>query len=287
MCVRPIWLREQKVHAPCGFCVECRSRYARMWAIRCVHEASLHEENCFGTLTYDDEHMPEHGSLRKRDFQLFMKRLRKSLGDKKVRFYHAGEYGDLNFRPHYHFLLFGHSFGNRTILKESCEFVLYRSGELESLWQSGLSSVGDVSFRSANYVARYVMKKVDQVGRKKKYSCDPLTGELHEIEPEYSTMSRRPGIGRGWYEKYGEEVVRLESVRMDGAELQPPRYYDALLRERDEAAFEVMKLRRERKAKEHWSGKAEPYSEDRRDRMAREVIARKRLEDATRRVVNA
>lgn len=281
VCAAPPGVAESQLHTgtrvPCGFCVECRSRYARMWAIRCVHEASLHDESCFGTLTYDDEHLPEHGSLDRKAFPLFMKRVRKSLGYKKVRYYHAGEYGEVNYRPHYHFLLFGHMFGDRMVIKESEEFILYRSGELESLWKFGLSSLGDVSFRSASYVARYVMKKVDQVGRKKKYSCDPETGEMHEIEPEYSTMSRGRGDDRGigyrWYANFSPEVERDDSVVIDGQELMPPRYYDELFRERDVAAFEVMKLRRARK-----NGRVVMT----RELMAREVIARERLDGLTR-----
>lgn len=269
----------QGITTPCGFCYECRSRYARMWAIRCLHEASLYDENCFGTLTYAEEYLPEHGSLDRKAMALFMKRVRKALSPKKVRVYYAGEYGDVNFRPHYHFLLFGHMFSERVLVDASGQFPLYSSGELASLWKFGLSSVGEVSFASASYVARYVMKKVDQVGVKKKYSCDPESGELHEIEPEFSNMSRgrRPdgGIGYRWYAKYGEEVERLETVIIDGVELQPPRYYDELLRERDEAAYQLMKLRRARK-----NGRVVMHKE----LMAREVIARKRLEDAQRRL---
>lgn len=282
MCTRPIRLDQTKEvprTVPCGFCIECRSRYARGWAMRCVHEASLHEQSCFGTLTYDDEHLPEHGTLVPRHFQLFMKRLRKSIAPKKVRFYHAGEYGEVNFRPHYHFLLFGYMPGELEAIPSKSAYTLFRSPELEKLWPFGLSSVGHVSFESASYVARYVMKKVDQVGRKKKWSVDPETGVAHEIEPEYSTMSRGGrhgrGLGFGWYEKYGEEVERLETVRLDGTELMPPRFYDGLFREREPVRWEIMKLRREVEAlrKFRKNGRAEMT----RERMAREVIAKAKL----------
>lgn len=311
MCVRPILigaptaadvLRGRGSFVPCGHCIECRLKHRRSWSVRCMHEESLHDASCFVTLTKADGMFP-HGScsecklvhdrsfpsLCKREFILFMKRLRLELAPKKVRVFHVGEYGDRSGRPHHHFLLFGHMFGDRTVLKDTASGPLWRSGELEALWTGrdgesfGMSSVGRVSSASAAYVAGYVLKKVDQVGKKKKYSCDSVTGELHEIVPEYATMSRRPGIGRGWYDKYSEEVVRLESVRVDGAELSPPRYYDELLRQRDAAAYEVMKLRRERKSKEYWSGKDQ--SEKTRESLAREVIARKRLEEATRRLV--
>lgn len=276
MCLKPIRLKqhlELGITTPCGFCLECRSRYARSWAIRCVHEAQMHEESCFGTLTYSDEHLPAHGSLVPADFTKFMKRLRKSIAPRKVRYYHAGEYGEANFRPHYHFLLFGYMPGEREPIGTKSGYPLFRSVELEKLWPYGMSSVGHVSFESASYVSRYVMKKVDQVGRKKKWSVDPETGESHEIVAEYSTMSRGGRHGRGlgfsWYAKYGEEVERLETVVVGGVELSPPRYYDGLLRERDEAAYEVMKLVRARK-----SCRLVTTNET----MARELIARKRLE---------
>ena len=72
---------------PCGQCVGCRLERSRQWAIRCVHEASLHQDNCFITLTYAPEHLPSDNSLHYRDFQLFMKRLRKRFPDLKIRFY--------------------------------------------------------------------------------------------------------------------------------------------------------------------------------------------------------
>lgn len=291
MCVKPIVIgyAKHKNHfghvVPCGFCLQCRSRYAGGWAIRCVHEASMHAESCFGTLTYDDAHLPEHGSLKLRDFQLFMKRLRKFIAPRKVRFYHAGEYGEINHRPHYHFLIFGYMPGQLDPLPYEGAYPLYRSPELEKLWPSGLSSVGHVSIKSARYVANYVMKKAGKVGKRKRYSVDPKTGEAHEIEQEYSTMSRggdgARGLGYTWFRKYGEEVERLETVRVEGDEYPPPRYYDSLIRERDEAAFAVMKLRRMRKHGERMR------KDDRggfKERLAKEVIARRRLEDIQRRL---
>ena len=83
---------------PCGRCMECRLRKKREWALRCEHEASLHDENCWFTLTYDDAHLPDRNSLRRRDLQLFLKRLRKVM--KPFRFFGCGEYGDDSNRPH-------------------------------------------------------------------------------------------------------------------------------------------------------------------------------------------
>ena len=104
------------INLPCGQCIGCRLERSRQWAVRCMHEASLHDENSFLTLTYSDENLPPGGSLHLPDFQNFMKRLRKSIAPKRVRFYHCGEYGDILSRPHYHALLFGYDFDDRKFL---------------------------------------------------------------------------------------------------------------------------------------------------------------------------
>lgn len=284
MCTKPICLKDplryprQTGLLPCGFCPECRSRYARGWAMRCVHEASLHEENSFVTLTYADEYLPELGTLVKRDLQLFLKRLRKMIAPKRVRHYAVGEYGEINHRPHYHLLLFGYRPAFGEVVPSPGDFPLYSSAELAALWKAGLSSVGDVSFASAQYLARYVMQYSDNVKRKKKFTCDPETGELVEIQREYSTMSKHPGLGAGWYDQFREEVVRHDSVVLDGVELLPPKYYDDRLRQADAVKWELMKLRRERKRLRE--GKT--VTEQRRDRMAREVMLRSQLAELER-----
>jgi len=266
-----------------------------------MHEASLHEENCFITLTYDDEHLPENGSLVKRDLQLFFKRWRKMIAPKKVRFYAAGEYGEDSYRPHFHAIVFGHMPAERYALPSKVPRnnvdagTLSCSPELESAWGKGFSTVGEVSPASCSYVAAYVMKKVDQVGRKPRYSVDPETGESHEIEREYSTMSRGGrkkghfGIGAGWYDRYGEEVERLESVRFGDQDVQAPRYYDELLRERDAAAHEHMKYVRWRKSRRplrnpRWLNDVVGAVAVDDEMMARELIAKARLMQATRRL---
>lgn len=68
---------------PCGQCIGCRLERSRQWAMRCVHEASMHDNNCFITLTYNPENLPPDGGLIKSDFQKFMKRLRKYYSKKK------------------------------------------------------------------------------------------------------------------------------------------------------------------------------------------------------------
>jgi len=104
---------KEALNLPCGKCIGCRLDRSRQWAIRCMHEASLYERNCFITLTYSDEFLPNDRSVNVRHFQLFMKKLRKRFGP-NIRFYHCGEYGEKTSRPHYHALLFNFDYTFRT-----------------------------------------------------------------------------------------------------------------------------------------------------------------------------
>lgn len=214
----------------CGQCIGCRLERSRQWAMRCMHEASLYSTNCFVTLTYDDVHLPCDGGLRYRDFQLFMKRLRKRFG-KEIRFYMCGEYGPLHGRPHYHACLFNHDFPDREFWsKTPSGSLLFVSKELEKLWPFGFSSVGDVTFESAAYVARYIMKKITGDLAKVAYShTDPETGEIISVEPEFNGMSLRPGIGAPWLEKFSSDVYPRDYVVVRGKKMRPPKYYDKLI----------------------------------------------------------
>jgi hypothetical protein len=100
---------DKELKLPCGRCIGCRLERSRQWAVRCVHEASLHEKNCFITLTYSPENLPKDGSLDVSHFQKFMKRFRKRFGP-GIRFFHCGEYGESLSRPHYHACIFGFDF---------------------------------------------------------------------------------------------------------------------------------------------------------------------------------
>lgn len=201
----------------CGQCIGCRLERSRQWAMHCVHEASLYEQNCFITLTYNDEHVPPEGSLLYRDFQLFMKRLRRRFFSSKIRYFMCGEYGEDLGRPHFHACLFNFNFADKTPWRTVTSGTrLFRSPDLELLWPSGFSSIGEVTFESAAYVARYVMKKV--------------TGEAADAhyfgrEPEFCHMSLKPGIGSDWLRLYWPEVVTHGTCRFNGIDVSPPRFY--------------------------------------------------------------
>jgi len=202
---------------PCGKCLGCGLDRARQWSIRCVHESQMHEHSAFITLTYDQDHLPPGGSITPRDFQLFIKRLRKDIAPQKIRYFHCGEYGPKLGRPHYHALIFGYSFPDRELFKEQ-PFRWYRSKQLERLWPNGFSTVADVTSASASYVARYTLKKVYGVNAKSHYKGK---------HPEYITMSRRPGIGATWYDKFHTDIYPSGVfITPSGIKQSPPKFYD-------------------------------------------------------------
>lgn len=234
--------RVSGINVPCNSCVGCRLERARQWAMRCVDEASLHKENAFVTLTFNEANLPLNRSLDKSIFQRFMKRLRKSIAPKRVRYFHCGEYGPSTGRPHYHALLFGIDFPDRVFLKETASGEkIYRSKTLESLWPFGYSSVGDVTFGSAAYVARYHLKKVGGANARTGY-VNQATGEV--LEPEYVTMSRRPGIAAGWFDKFYRDVYPHDFRVVKGLDTKPAKFYDSLYERVDPVSFRRVKLRR-------------------------------------------
>ena len=221
---------------PCGQCIGCRLNYSRQWAIRIMHEAEMHDQNCFITLTFDQANLEKRSnplSLDVSEYQRFMKRLRKRFG-KNIRFFHCGEYGDKNKRPHYHAIIFGLDFKDKKLWTNRDGNKLYTSEALQELWPYGFSTIGDVTFQSAAYVARYIMKKWKGDGAEDHYTrwC-PLTGEGTTVLPEYCTMSRMPGIGKTWLEKYKSDVYPHDYVVINNHKVKPPRYYDSLLSEEE------------------------------------------------------
>lgn len=255
---------DRSIQFPCGQCSGCRLERSRQWAIRCVHEASLHEENMFLTLTYDNENLPQYGSLstgKRSHFQLFMKRLRQHVSrteqGKTIRFFHCGEYGEKMQRPHYHAIIFNHDFPDKALYTQREDVNLYISDTLNNLWGHGFCTIGDVTFDSAAYVARYVMKKINvSKASPEKYlfhytSVDEF-GEMHELAPEYTTMSRRPGIAYEWYKKWKRDVYPSDEITHQGRTLRTPAYYDKLFdAEQPDKLLEVKKCRLEKARKQH------------------------------------
>lgn len=256
---------------PCGQCVGCRLERSRQWAVRCVHESQSHAANCFVTLTYDPASVP--ASLFYPHFQLFMKRLRKRMG--RVRFYMCGEYGEQFGRPHFHAVLFGCDFPDKVLFKrgEVPAWNIYTSAILSSLWTDGFASVGQLSFESAAYVARYCMKKITGVDSVVHY--DELlnldTGEIVDRVPEFNRMSLKPGIGSDFLRKYQSDVFPRDYVVINGVKAPPPRYYFKQLSVLDAEIAELVNVRRYAKS-------MEVIPDNSPDRLrVREVVARARL----------
>lgn len=247
---RPASGAYESMSLPCGQCIGCRLDRSRQWALRCVHEASLHEFNSFVTLTYDESQVPADGSLVKEHHQNFMKRLRASFRGLKIRYFLCGEYGTENARPHYHALLFGLDFPDKVFWCESRGNKIWRSPRLEELWPFGYSWIGEVTWQSAAYVARYVMKKVNGDLAWEKYvkDVDVESGECRYLEPEYIAMSRRPGIAAGWYQAFKRDCDK-DYVTHEGRKFRLPRYYDKVLELEDLEEYERRKNKRKEVAK--------------------------------------
>lgn len=231
----------------------------------------MHERpGAFVTLTYDKKNLPWDGSVSKREHQLFIKRLRKEIGQ-KIRYYMCGEYGadeteqvqqpDGSFRthrlgpgrPHYHYLIFGYDFSeDRYPWTKHRDHQYYRSPTLEKVWTKGMSTIGHVTPETAAYTARYVLKKQTGDERSDTHYSRVLPGrdELVFIEPEFSLMSLKPGIGSKWFEKYGRSDIydSGDFVVINGKKYQTPKYYDRLFDDLDERELSMIKSDRRSKA---------------------------------------
>ena len=266
------------VEIRCGQCVGCRLDRSREWAIRCVHEAALYDDNCFVTLTYNDENLPDPPSLVVRDCQLFMKKLRRRYEPKKIRFFLCGEYGEMNRRPHYHAILFNHDFEDKVLWQNSSSgSPLYVSSSLSSLWGLGFCSLGAATFQSAAYVARYIMKKVTGPMAASSYEhVSTVTGECSQLHPEFVTMSRRPGLGKEWLNRFQSDVWPEDFVVVEGKKHRPPRFYEQQLD--DEMFLRQLKRSRVLNGKKH----AENNTKDR--LKVREKVQEARLTQLVRKV---
>lgn len=232
------------LRVPCGKCLGCTLDYSRSWADRCLLEMLYHDDNWFLTLTYDDEHLPRTytadwdtgeiiapaATLVKRDFQLFVKRLRKAYGD-GIRYFAAGEYGSKTFRPHYHAIFFGLPLDDlEPIGSTSRGDVLYQSPKLNRVWSDingnpiGFVTIGAVTWSSCAYVARYVVKKAK--------GQDSQFYRSLNMQPEFTLMSRAQGIGKQYYldhpELWDYNYINVKT-ETGGKQIVPPSYYFRLL----------------------------------------------------------
>lgn len=216
--------KDNILQLPCGHCDSCIESRARAWAARCVLEAAEYGANCFITLTYNDQCLPK-GGLCKSDLQKFIRKLRDVTG-RKIRYFACGEYGEHTYRPHYHLIVFNWFPEDAKFLKPSnYGGYLWTSETLMKIWPFGISSVGEVTYASCGYVARYCQKKLAK----------------EKDTKEFSLMSRRPGIGEAFINRYLDKVYDTDKLYLKGATAQPFRYFDKVLESVDPKKFEEIK----------------------------------------------
>jgi len=210
----------------------------------------MHLQNCVLTLTYDDCHMPEGHSLRKRDVQLFLKKLRRSIAPQKISYFYCGEYGEQLSRPHYHMILFGYWPDDvRPYKKARDGSQLYVSAKTSDLWGQGFVTVGSVSPSTAGYVTAYIFKKVRGSHAENHYKrYDPETGEVFDLQPEFINMSTRPAIGKEWFNRYAADAVTHDYIIHNSSKTRVPKYYDKLHKRADREALEATKAARVKKS---------------------------------------
>lgn len=203
----------------CGQCLACRVNRRRIWQTRMELELRFHECASFVTLTYAPEHYPSDSSVKKRDLQLFLKRLRFAVEPAKIRYFAVGEYGEKSGRAHYHAVLYGVPMTDQKLIADS--------------WGLGLVHVGEANTKTMGYIAGYVTKKLTR-------KDDP---RLAGREPEFGLCSRKPGIGLGFVELAACELMTEKgsaglaakgdvpsTVRLDGKEKPLGRYIRESLR---------------------------------------------------------
>jgi len=220
----------KKIIVPCNQCGDCRTKRLSDWGQRCVHHASLYEENSFLTLTYDDAHLPDNGSLNKPDLQKFFKRLRIKYAPRHISYYACGEYGERTQRAHYHVCLFNLDFKDKIAFRKIGDHTLYLSDQLTEIWGHGNTSVGSLTYQTACYTAAYIMKRTLGKGCPKYVKLDEETGELRPLVQPFAVMSLRPAIGRDWINKYSADIYGNEKdfIVQNTRKMKPARYYDKI-----------------------------------------------------------
>lgn len=232
------------IRVPCGRCMGCRLDRSQDWSTRIIHEAQCHESSVFVTPTYSNEHLPSDLSVSIREHQLFVKRVRAWAGI-PLRFFGVGEYGGRLQRPHYHTILFGVDFPDKWAWSRTpVGNVLYRSERLEKLWPFGQCLFGAVTPQAAAYVARYTTKKFNGALAVTAYNrtrVDPDTGEERswQVKPEFAVMSRRPGIGTEWFQRYAGDAFPSDFLIIDGQKRRVPNFYKAKLSDAEAQAITV------------------------------------------------
>jgi len=244
---------------PCGRCIGCRLEKRRQWAVRATLEARTHKANIFATLTYRDEELVigyQHPTLVEEHLTNFWKRLRQALlrhpeyftkdSEDELRYLASGEYGDESNRPHYHALIFGLDFKDKIPERKNGDNLLYHSEYLDSIWTHGYCTIGDVSFSSASYVAKYAMKNDSH--------HKEIWNEIG-VEPQFCRMSRRPALALKWFEEWHQDVYPSDELFINNQKMSSIRYFDNLYASGNELLIHGIKMNRQNKVKEQITSK--------------------------------
>lgn len=200
-----------RMDVPCGKCYQCLNQKRNDWSFRLYQEQKVSQSAVFITLTYNDDEIPkmydpETGevfqTLKKEDFQSFMKTLRKRQARKtkkwKIRYYAVGEYGTETQRPHYHAILFN---THLDVLKT-----------LDAIWKKGITHIGECNPASIRYITKYVINKIGD----------------HDVEKPFALMSRKPGLGENYLtknKKYHRQTEKMHVINERGKYQKLPRFY--------------------------------------------------------------
>lgn len=239
---------------PCGKCLDCRMRRASSWGFRMAEQLKCSDTAYFLTLTYSSDFINfcKRGrtTLHKKDVQLFLKKLRKKQPTNDIKYYLAGEYGEVpKMRPHYHIIIFNlqlttlfHTEYAKMILSNP---TIYMDGYYEHqapIWGKGHITIGTVTHASINYSIKYLSKK-KQVPQ---YKGDYRT-------PEFSLMSK--GIGANYLSNaiinwHKSDSFNRMYVNYQHYKIAMPRYYKEKLynqSEREKIAEHIINKQKQKR----------------------------------------
>lgn len=201
-CIHPLtlkrgrgWYLSQVV--PCGRCISCKINRAEDWAHRMRWERDYFDDVSFVTLTYSDDFLPLDRSVDKYELQCFFKRLRKELGDRKIKYFACGEYGEEGGRPHYHAVIFGIACDRDSEAVRQC-------------WGKGNVSLSVFTSGRALYCAGYLLKEVDS------------RVDLRGCTPPFALMSKKLGLR---FAEANLHRVFSGKLSIDGSPVAVPRYF--------------------------------------------------------------
>ena len=143
-----------------------------------------------------------------------------------------------------HAIIFGLDFhqDRKSLKKSKTGNALYSSETLDKIWGYGHCQIGDVTYQSCNYVARYINKQLHS---------GPKLSLIGNMKEPYSTMSRRPGLGTTWFLKYFGDVYPRDEVIMGNKPMKPPTHYDTLYELEHPEEMELIKKARRKAAIKH------------------------------------